>query len=183
MIHDLFSTPLGVYNYPVSEDLCRDILEISKSDAYNIWSDVKLTTEVLRLKSFIENSCIEYTQPYFNNYMSSARPVNVEGKINVQYPGDFFPVHSHTHAHISSVFYLITPENCGDLLLIDPRGDNNWTDRVDGKYSNVSYERVKPVEGMLLLFPSYLSHMVEPNKSDKMRVSVVTNFYMLRGRT
>lgn len=182
MIKTLFSTPLGVYHYPVSDELRNDVIRTSESEFYNLWNDVRLTKEMFRLKNFIEDSCGDYISPLLNNYMQQAKPVNVEGKINIQYPNDFFPLHSHSHCHVASVYYVNTPDNCGDLLLVDPRGDNNWTDRVDGKYSNVSYEKITPTEGMLLFFPGYLMHMVEPNKSDKMRVSVITNFYMLRGK-
>jgi uncharacterized protein (TIGR02466 family) len=180
MIKDYFSTPVGFYQCNLTTSVIEDFMRASQSEFYNLWTDMKLTPDMSRVKQEIEGKCRDYVSPHFSTYMSSARPVNIEGKINVQYPGNMFPLHSHSHCHVASILYLVTPENCGDLLLVDPRGDNNWTERVDGNYSNLSYERITPKEGLLVFFPGYISHMVEPNKSDKVRVSVVTNFYLSR---
>ena len=36
--------------------------------------------------------------------------------------------------------------------------------------------RVKPIEGRIIMFPAWLWHSVEPNKSNDIRISVSFNF-------
>lgn len=170
---------MGFYETPCSAELISKVIDYSqKNEFYNLWN-VRLPW-VGELHRLIQNRCKEYASGLFSNYLKNAELLNVEGKVNIQYPGDMFPLHSHSHSHIACVYYLHVPENSGDLLLADPRGDTNWNDRVDGRYSNVSYERITPKTGLMVFFPSYISHMVEPNKSDQMRVSVVSNFFLRR---
>ena len=179
MIQNYFVTPVGFYDLPCPTEIVNSVIEYSRNNEfYNLW-DVK-EPWVGQLRSAVDVHCRDYVDGLFSNYMKDAQPVNVEGKINIQYPNQMFPLHSHSHSHIACVYYLNVPENSGDLLLVDPRGDTNWTDRVDGNYSNVSYERIKPRNGLMVFFPAYLSHMVEPNSSDRIRVSLVSNYYMRR---
>ena len=179
MIKHMFSTPVGFYELPVSPEMRHEVMNATLLDFYDLWQ-IRLGQNLSLLKGQIQKNAEHYAMQCFDNYMSKAKPVIVEGKINVQYPGDYFPLHSHSHAHIACVYYVTTPENGGKLLLVDPRGDTNWNDRIDGKYSNVSYQSIEPKQGMMIFFPSYVQHMVEPNKSDGVRVSVVTNLYMKR---
>ena len=147
----------------------------------HLWNDCELTNEMRDLYFFITNNVMEYSnRQNFKNYMSGVKPICVEATMNWQYPGKWFALHSHTHSHIASVFYVNAHEDCGDLCLVDPRGDNNWTDRIDRGVLNTSYERIQPKDGLLVVFPGWLSHMVEPNTSDKVRISIVTNFYLKR---
>lgn len=181
MIKDYFTTPVGFYNFKVTETLRKDLIDASNKGFKNLWEDATLSKEMSNLYYFICNNVNEYSyKQNFKNYMSTVRPMMVESTMNWQYPGEWFALHSHTHSHIASVFYLCAPENCGDLLLVDPRGDNNWTDRIDHGVLNTSYEKIKPVEGLLVVFPAWLSHMVEPNTSEFVRISLVTNFYLKR---
>jgi uncharacterized protein (TIGR02466 family) len=90
-------------------------------------------------------------------------------------------VHNHPNSILSGVYYLKTPENCGSIFFSDPRPAsrmlnppvldfNIWT------LPKVSY---KPYEGMMLLFPSWLLHGVEPNMSDETRISLSFNIGMI----
>ena len=76
------------------------------------------------------------------------------------------------HVHnglISGVFYLKVPENSGNLILKDPavRAHNHPIRNKDFS--------VKPEELSLILFPSWLEHYVEPNKSDEQRIAISFN--------
>lgn len=181
MIRDYFTTPVGFYEYNVTDTLIQDVINASNTGFTNLWNDIKLSSEMCKLYNFIENNVVEYSSKQnFKNYMETVKPLMVEATVNWQYPKQWFALHSHTHSHIATVFYVNTPDNCGDLLLVDPRGDNNWTDRVDRGVLNTSYERIKVKKGLLVVFPGWLTHMVEPNQSEEARIAIVTNYYLKR---
>lgn len=88
---------------------------------------------------------------------------------NINYEKAFNNFHTHTDASLkdineySGVFYLKTPENCGDIGFFNPI------------YVNKQFW-YKPKEKDLILFPSYLPHMVDVNRSKQDRVSLAFNF-------
>jgi hypothetical protein len=40
------------------------------------------------------------------------------------------------------------------------------------RYTKYEFHKIEPKEGMLILFPPYLEHMVEPSKTDEERISL-----------
>lgn len=105
-----------------------------------------------------------------------------DGWINQNEPGSVGSSTPHAHAgsHFVCVFYPSHAENCGDLLLQDPRGgvfcEPQW-DHIDGRHVNCRvYKRFKPKIGDVIFFPGFMIHSVEPNRSRSIRVSFATNF-------
>lgn len=80
---------------------------------------------------------------------------------------------NHTHPNVlwSGVYYVQAPANCGRIFFTDPRVQASVLipryvpdePRKPEFWSEVYYE---PIEGRLLLFPSWLVHEVEPNMSE-----------------
>jgi hypothetical protein len=89
--------------------------------------------------------------------------------------------HFHLGSKMLALYYLKIPPNSGDLLLHDTRGWNNWPDlqTVTEEHKTArAYHRIKPIEGMFVMHPSYVTHSVEPNLSDDYRISLaLTVFY------
>jgi len=86
-------------------------------------------------------------------------------------------IHNHPRSALSGVYYVQTPENCGDLFFRDPREapamvEPPMRERTSWTFQKVTY---KPQVGRLLIFPSWLMHGVEPNLSDQTRVCVSFN--------
>jgi len=85
------------------------------------------------------------------------------------------------HVHqdtFSGVFYLQVPEKSGKLSLTNPGMNPLWQGAmlVDKKNKfNADRLRIEPVEGHIFLWPSYLSHAVEPNDHDETRISISFN--------
>jgi uncharacterized protein (TIGR02466 family) len=85
------------------------------------------------------------------------------------------------HIHqdtFSGVFYLQVPEKSGKLSLTNPGLNPLWQGAmlVDKKNKfNADKLRIEPVEGQIFLWPSYLSHAVEPNNHDETRISISFN--------
>ena len=70
---------------------------------------------------------------------------------------DWIQQHSHANSVISGVYYIDVPDdNMGDIVFDD--------------------RKVTPKTNTLLLFPNNIFHAVEPNQSDKSRISIAFNY-------
>jgi len=96
--------------------------------------------------------------------------VNINGK------GASNTAHNHPNCLLSGSYYLDTPPGCGDILFRDPRevAYVYQPPYADGR-SRTPDTAIKPDPGLLLLFPPWLLHWVEPNDSDSDRISVAFN--------
>jgi uncharacterized protein (TIGR02466 family) len=85
--------------------------------------------------------------------------------------------HIHSDNYISAAYYVRAPEGCGDILFYDPREAKviRKPKGVDGNALSADVINIKPKEGLLVLFPSYLYHSVEENITDNERVVISFN--------
>lgn len=100
---------------------------------------------------------------------------------NINRKGSHNSVHNHCNSHWSGVYYVKVPRfddndlpRAGDIMFYDPRGAVNMM-LHPGKCSDGESIRITPVEGQLLIFPSWLYHSVNPFMSDIVRVSIAFN--------
>jgi uncharacterized protein (TIGR02466 family) len=91
---------------------------------------------------------------------------------NIREPGEAVEVHAHTDSAIAVTYYIKAKENCGDLILFDTKNSINWEAGKLSDDATLRIQRIKPVEGCLVFFPSYVLHTVEENKSDELRISL-----------
>jgi len=104
--------------------------------------------------------------------------LSVDFWVNINKLNDWNDLHNHGPYHgvfLSGVFYVKTPENCGRLRLYDPR--LHICNSLDMNYYNDghTYHFYEPEKNMLIIFPSWIHHMVEPNKSHEDRISISFN--------
>lgn len=89
----------------------------------------------------------------------------------------------HIHDQVfSGVFYLKAPDESGKLVLQNPAINRMWKgcDLTTNKNQFTGESiRIEPVEGNILLFPSYLPHSVETNNHDEERISISFNIIAL----
>jgi len=111
---------------------------------------------------------------YANKYIGST--YNFEPGIEVDNwwfminsKGNYNVPHTHGNADIAAVFYVKTPESCGDIV---------WQ-RTDGaQYARLPQQKmvsITPMAGRLYLFPAHLLHWVEPSQSDTERICIACN--------
>lgn len=91
---------------------------------------------------------------------------------NVAKTGQYQEFHTHANNHFSLVYYVKTPENCGDIIF--KSHDTNMFILPASGYAK--YCNIKPVESLILIFKSNLEHMVKKNLSPDNRVSIAMNF-------
>ncbi len=98
--------------------------------------------------------------------------------VNISPPGASNKVHIHPNCHLSGVYYvsLAAPE-CGSIYFRDPRVAGTMLRPPIGQETHFTATevRMRPEEGRMYVFPSWLEHGVEVNRSDRDRVSISFN--------
>ena len=89
--------------------------------------------------------------------------------------------HIHSNNFISAAYYVKAPINCGDIVFHDPRSANVIRSPIVSNMNklNSTIFSVEPKEGLLVLFPSYLHHSVNSNKSDEERIVLSFNINLI----
>ena len=157
--------------------LVNDIAEFAGKDGFNIWDHDRYSIRTLKDKIF---ECLDATvKPYFPDF-NPYEPSLLDGWGNKTDPGESLVLHSHPHAILIVTYYAKSPENSGDLLIVDPRGSVNWDWEIDNspkRVHGINFKRIKATEGKLVIFPAYLMHMVEVNRSKETRICIATNIH------
>jgi len=85
--------------------------------------------------------------------------------------------HHHSNSDLSAAYYVSAHEKCGDIVFYDPRPApvHNHPISKSANNLNATVNSIKPEPGMLVLFPSYLEHSVNPNLSNKKRIVISFN--------
>ena len=86
-------------------------------------------------------------------------------------------MHIHSNSYLSAAYYVKAPEKCGDIVFYDPRQSRLIRKPKISKLNNLNGEEVniKPTDGLLVLFPSYLYHSVNENLSNEERIVISFN--------
>ena len=129
----------------------------------------QLVTELLRMQKEI------YDHEHLDRH---ARLGNMWANINP--PGGMNNPHVHPNALFSGVYYVKSQPQAGRLKIYDPRPgiQTMMPIRKEGQMHKDLWRDVNldPVEGRIIMFPSWLWHSVEENKSNDVRISVSFNF-------
>ena len=98
--------------------------------------------------------------------------------------GGMVASHNHPNASISVVFYLQTPVGSGGELLLENVSDFVSGDfRVQKRESNDFIKiAIKPLEGLLVLFPSSVKHKVAKYFGNKLRLSIAYDISITSSR-
>ena len=90
-------------------------------------------------------------------------------------------MHIHSNNYISAAYYVKAPINCGDIVFYDPKFAATYRYPKISKTNKLNSNIVsfQPKEGMLVLFPSYLQHSVNVNKTDEERIVISFNINLI----
>jgi len=85
--------------------------------------------------------------------------------------------HQHGNSTISGAYYVRAPINSGDIIFYDPRPAPVYShpNVNNPNLLNAQINGISPKEGALVLFPSYLDHSVNENKSGEERIVISFN--------
>ncbi len=96
---------------------------------------------------------------------------------NVSAPGAGHRVHNHPNNYLSGVYYVRTHQGANTINFLDPRPQ---TAIIRPPITELTAENTEQIvvsvkDGMLLMFPAWLQHSVDPNRSDRARISIGFN--------
>jgi uncharacterized protein (TIGR02466 family) len=120
----------------------------------------------------------EHTNEYTRILGSSAKYECQDSWVNISYEHAFQEYHTHADCTISACYYASVPENSGRILFESPLEPDMLPVKKIDNYNYWSHRTAHftPEAGMLIIFRSYLRHMVEVNKSKDPRISIAMNF-------
>lgn len=100
--------------------------------------------------------------------------------ININGFKDHNKLHSHPNSLFSGVYYVKTPDKCGNIIFENPSHDiiehTYYSTKFNGYNSfNSTTHWQEAKENTLYVFPSWLKHRVEPNLSNEKRISISFN--------
>ena len=108
----------------------------------------------------------------------------VESWANVNEKGGANARHVHGGCYWSAVYYVRMDEGTGgELVLFDPRMPTLAMHAPHLRFRNTGGERevrIKPEPGLLVVFPSWLAHSVEPWHGEGLRISIAINLTAAR---
>ena len=121
----------------------------------------------------------------FNNQMGwsckieQIRIMNIWSVVN--HKNTFNIRHQHPNSFFSAAYYVQTNANAGQIKFFDPKEVNvMYHPTINEPNEFTSHVvKIKPEEGKLLLFPSYLHHAVGENLSDEDRIVISFNINIL----
>ena len=92
-------------------------------------------------------------------------------------PKDFNVIHTHPNEYLSAAYYVKAPEKAGKFVIENPTTVATQFYPAPEKQTefNIKAAALEIEEGDLLLFPAYLPHKVNENKSDKDRIVISFN--------
>jgi uncharacterized protein (TIGR02466 family) len=97
---------------------------------------------------------------------------------NIAVAGNFQEFHTHDGCIFSAVYYVTSPEGSGQIVFEDPKQPDmlpllNIQERNFLSFIRAGYT---PKGGMLIIFRSYLRHLVEAGTNTDERISISLNF-------
>ena len=164
----------------------REVIEWSKKDKGIRRTNMigwHSTTEMHQIPVFkpLVDELFKMQMEIYKEELLSHEPIIGNMWANINPPGGYNRPHIHPNSHFSGVYYIKAPQNSGEIVFNDPRSAAHMVmpERVkDIKPPSHLWRevRVNPLEGRMLMFPSWLWHCVEPNESNDIRISVSFNF-------
>jgi uncharacterized protein (TIGR02466 family) len=181
-IQALFFQPIGIIfleeDLKKITDYCFNLKESRKLSNVGGFQSKDLDYK----KNKLINNLVTKINKHINDY-SKILSLKHELKVdniwaNINNYKDLNLEHIHAGSIVSGCFYIKVPENSGRIIF---HSENkffiNSENIVEQNQCNSMSWAYPPKENLLLLFPSWLKHHVEPNMSNGSRISMSFNTY------
>ena len=185
-----FPTPVYIKEIPNARELNfyleKNILQWNKKDPKGVnktnvngWHS---KTDMNKREEYnpLTKQLFNMQEEIFEKEYLKEKPVLGNMWANINYPGGYNRPHLHPNSLFSGVYWIKAPEKSGNLMLYEPRQGAQCTmpNRKKGKVPPELWREVhyQPKAGTVVMFPAWLWHEVQPNKSNDIRISVSFNF-------
>lgn len=186
----LFPTPLWIVDYEDFESVNRTILdEMDKVDwdaEHQRHKLGSLSEHRHREDTFITVELVPSAKVILDAFGSSCAQIGQELGWDMEHndirveemwahitpPGKNTQTHDHAGAHLSCTYYVRAPKACGNLRFVEDR--KHRFSEPAGSVIGMQKE-VAAKEGRMVIFPAWVSHYVDENRSGETRVSLSFN--------
>src|SRR5262249_42698778 len=193
-IHMIFPTPLLALDHPHAAPLNDELKtyieacaasepSYGRSVRYGWHSAVDFLDRdqksVRALRGWIEDAIVKVTQFSMGEKAPPYQAQIVASWANVLGDGGYHKIHAHRNNAWAGVYYVRVPEasgesDAGNIEFPDPRGVacTIVPESYGLMFSPVS---VRPREGLVLIFPAWLPHFVNPHRGTSARIAISFN--------
>ena len=191
LVHKVF--PVSIFEFrlenfkEINEKIEKYIYEQKKIDPEGIirsnsggWHskifDLKNVNELLPLIDFSKRCVKSVFDGY--NWEFVPEKINFVGMWSIiNPPGTFNIKHTHPNSLLSAAYYVKAEKKSGPIAFFDPKHVAVMRHPKIKEFNELSAEHIsfEPEEGKLLLFPAYLEHQVNKNRSDEDRIVISFN--------
>lgn len=185
--HNLWPIPVYEDDIPLKSEWKTHIENIEYRRTHVNNSDISvnryLLNELPDLKNEIENHCENFVRRYLK-VKKNIQFTLQNSWSNIHHPNDEAQSHYHGNSLLSGVYYTHTPKNCGGIVFHKNSIYTNLFHQSirfeydEDNHLNAEGYVVNVREGMIVLFPSHLSHSVQKNLSNEPRYSLAFNFFI-----
>lgn len=189
-MHLFFSTPIWtskIENYQtVNDNMLIYITNLQKKDSDGVnksnfkgWHSKNFDMKDAEPKNFIEeiktNINTAINDMGWDLQTQEVKISNMWAIINTK--GSLNQKHHHSNSDLSAAYYVSAEKDCGDIVFYDPRPAKVYKYPIakNPNTLNATINSISPEPGMLILFPSYLEHSVNPNLSNHKRTVISFN--------
>lgn len=127
--------------------------------------------EFAPLREVIRAACIEALR----EMGQGERAFDLQSWINLHDRGGFNFQHMHEGSLLSGSFYLQVPPGSGEFVFRDPRPGVIHGYVKGGVPNGHADVHLRPSDGLLVLFPCWMEHYVEPHEADEPRITIAFN--------
>jgi uncharacterized protein (TIGR02466 family) len=127
--------------------------------------------EFVALKSTIHAACASA----LSEMGRGGREFYLQSWINMHDRGGFNFLHMHEGSLLSGSFYLKVPPGSGQFVFRDPRPGVILSSVKGGVPNGHADIHLTPSDGLLVMFPCWMEHYVEPHDSDEPRITIAFN--------
>jgi uncharacterized protein (TIGR02466 family) len=157
---------------------------VKRSNKGNSWHS---ETHYMKSMNIVSTTLRSTIDTYFktNVFQKKVSYNFINSWININSKGGANATHNHPGSMLSGVLWVKVPKDYEDrdgaLEFDNPHAWKDWIytnslndDLVRHYYKHHEHYR-NPVEGLIVMFPSYLMHRVQENKSNEDRISISFN--------
>jgi uncharacterized protein (TIGR02466 family) len=186
-LHGLFPIPVSYFNF--ESTLTQEELDFineqevvgnngnTTSKNNYVFNDLRLQ----RIKDFCDQSIAEYFKEVVVP-KEDVSPYITQSWINYTSKGQWHHKHAHPNSVLSGVFYVQAQQGIDKIHFYRDVYKQIQVPADPDSFSPFNSESwwMEATTGQLIIFPSYLSHSVEPVQTDSTRISISFNTF-LRG--